>query len=49
MELIDPLAQAYAGRYSSGLSPLLQEIAEYTAAHHREAHMLSGPLQGKQP
>jgi caffeoyl-CoA O-methyltransferase len=47
MELIDPLAQAYAGRYSSGLSPLLQEIADYTAAHHPEAHMLSGPLQGK--
>jgi caffeoyl-CoA O-methyltransferase len=47
MELIDPLAQAYAERYSSGLSALLQEIADYTAAHHPEAHMLSGPLQGK--
>jgi caffeoyl-CoA O-methyltransferase len=47
MELIDPLAQAYAEKYSSGLSVLLQEIADYTAAHHPEAHMLSGPLQGK--
>jgi predicted O-methyltransferase YrrM len=47
MELIDPLAQAYAEKYSSGLSALLQEIADYTAAHHPEAHMLSGPLQGK--
>ena len=47
MELIDPLAQAYAEKYSSGLSVLLQEIVDYTAAHHPEAHMLSGPLQGK--
>lgn len=47
MELIDPLAQAYAERYSSKLAPLLQEIAAYTAANHPEAHMLSGPLQGK--
>jgi caffeoyl-CoA O-methyltransferase len=47
MELIDPLAQAYAEKYSSGLSVLLQEIADYTATHHPEAHMLSGPLQGK--
>ncbi len=47
MELIDPLAQAYAEKYSSGLPALLQEIAEDTAEHHPEAHMLSGPLQGK--
>jgi len=47
MELVDPLAQAYAERYSSALSPLLQDIAAYTAANHPEAHMLSGPLQGK--
>jgi predicted O-methyltransferase YrrM len=47
MEMIDPLAQTYAQRYSSPSGPLLQEIAAYTAAHHREAHMLSGPLQGK--
>ncbi len=47
MELINPLVQDYAERYSSGESPLLKEIAEYTQAHHSQAHMLSGHLQGK--
>ena len=47
MDIIDPAAQAYAQRYSTPTSPLLQEIAAYTEAHHPEAHMLSGPLQGK--
>jgi predicted O-methyltransferase YrrM len=47
MEIIDPAAQAYAQRYSTPTGPLLQEIAAYTEAHHPEAHMLSGPLQGK--
>ncbi|HXB08834.1 MAG TPA: O-methyltransferase, partial [Puia sp.] len=47
MEIVDPIVQAYAERYSSKLNELLQEIAEYTAANHPEAHMLSGPLQGK--
>src|ERR1700748_3652060 len=46
MELVDARAQAYAEKYSSALSPLLQEIVDYTMAHHPEAHMLSGPLQG---
>src|SRR6202046_3471515 len=47
MEIIDPAAQVYAQRYSTPTGPLLQEIAAYTEAHHPEAHMLSGPLQGK--
>jgi caffeoyl-CoA O-methyltransferase len=47
MDMIEPLAQAYAEYYSSKLSPLLQEIADYTGIHHPEAQMLSGPLQGK--
>ena len=47
MDIIEPLAQWYAERYSSKLSSLLQEIAGYTETHHPEAHMLSGPLQGK--
>ena len=47
MELIDVRAQEYAEKYSSKLNPLLQDIAAYTAANHPEAHMLSGPLQGK--
>ena len=47
MELINSLAQGYAERYSSGESPLLREIAEYTRAHHSQPHMLSGALQGR--
>lgn len=47
MELVNPLAHTYAEHFSSKLDPLLEEIAVYTAAHHPEAHMLSGPLQGK--
>ncbi|HVU95065.1 MAG TPA: O-methyltransferase [Puia sp.] len=47
MELVNQLAQTYAERYSSRLDPLLEEIAAYTAVNHPEAHMLSGPLQGK--
>ena len=47
MELIDPRAQAYSENYSSPMGPLLEEIAAYTSAHHPEAHMLSGPLQGR--
>ena len=47
MEIIAPLAQAYAEKYSSKLNPLLEEIEAYTMSHHPEAHMLSGPLQGR--
>jgi caffeoyl-CoA O-methyltransferase len=47
LELIDPLAQAYAEKYSSRESPLLEEIAAYTYANHPQAQMLSGHLQGK--
>ena len=47
MDVVNPLAQAYAERYSSPESPLLREIAEYTYTHHPQAHMLSGHLQGR--
>jgi len=47
MDIVDPLAQAYAERYSSPESPLLQSIAVYTAANHSEPQMLSGHLQGR--
>ena len=47
MELIEPLAQAYAERYSSAQDPLPEEIAAFTTAHHSDPHMLSGHLQGK--
>ncbi|HXB93007.1 MAG TPA: O-methyltransferase [Puia sp.] len=47
MDIVDPLAQAYAERYSSPEDPLLQEIAAYTNANHPESQMLSGHLQGR--
>jgi caffeoyl-CoA O-methyltransferase len=47
MEIIDPLAQAYSEKYSSGEPPLLREIAEFTLHNHAEAQMLSGHLQGR--
>ncbi|MCG2616406.1 O-methyltransferase [Terrimonas sp. NA20] len=47
MDLINPLVQSYAEKYSSPEDALLQEIAEYTTHQHSEPHMLSGHLQGK--
>lgn len=47
MEIIDPLAQAYAAQFSSAEEPLLHEIAVATEAAHPHAHMLSGHVQGK--
>lgn len=46
MELIHPLGAAYAEKFSTAESPLLQEIAQFTRQHHAEAHMLSGQVQG---
>ena len=39
-------ASQYADQNSSALSPLLQEILQYTLAHHPHAHMISGQVQG---
>ncbi len=47
MELINPLAEAYAEKYSSAEDVLLKEVHEYTLQHHKEYVMLSGHLQGK--
>lgn len=47
MELIHPLAQAYAERFSSPEDDILQQIATATQHTHPQAHMLSGHLQGK--
>ena len=47
MELINPLVQAYAEKFSSGEDALLKEINDYTTKNHPEHHMLSGHLQGK--
>lgn len=47
MELLSPLAQAYAEQYSHPADALLQEVEQYTTAHHTAPHMLSGFLQGR--
>jgi len=47
LEIIDPLAQAYAGQFTSPEDALLQEVAAATQASHPHAHMLSGHVQGK--
>jgi predicted O-methyltransferase YrrM len=47
MELVNPLVQHYAERYTSAEDALLKTVAQYTAAHQPKAHMLSGHLQGK--
>lgn len=47
MDIILPLAQEYAERYSSPEDLLLQEVHDYTVKHHPESVMISGHLQGK--
>ena len=47
MELINPLVQEYAERFSSPEDALLKEIADFTYKNHPESQMLSGHLQGK--
>jgi predicted O-methyltransferase YrrM len=46
MDLIHPLVQAYAEKYTSPEDGLLQQINQQTQAHP-QAHMLSGHIQGK--
>ena len=47
MQLLNPLAEAYAKIYSTPEDPLLKSIADETIATHPESQMLSGHLQGK--
>src|SRR6476646_2892381 len=47
MELINPLVQQYAERYTTPDDALLQEVFQYTIARHAHAHMISGPLQDR--
>src|SRR5689334_10386633 len=47
MELLNPLAEAYAHTYSSGLDDLREEVAKHTETNHPHAHMMSSRLQGK--
>ncbi len=46
MDLINPLAQAYAEKYTVQEDDILNEI-ELATRLHSESHMLSGALQGK--
>lgn len=47
IDLVHPLAQAYAGAHTSPQDPLLAELEAHTMAHHPHAHMVSGHLQGR--
>ncbi|MER3463113.1 MAG: methyltransferase [Chitinophagaceae bacterium] len=46
MDLINPLVQAYAEKYTSAEDNLLKEVAAFTYANHPKSHMLSGLVQG---
>ena len=47
MQLINDLAEQYAGSYTSPVDAVLQQVFDYTVANHPEAQMISGPVQGK--
>ena len=47
MEIINPLAEAYAMRFTTAENSLVKEVADHTRAHHSDPQMLSGHLQGK--
>jgi predicted O-methyltransferase YrrM len=47
MELINPLVQDYAEKFSSAEDALLKEVNDFTTQNHPEHQMLSGHLQGK--
>jgi predicted O-methyltransferase YrrM len=47
LELINPLVEKYAEKYSSAEDILLKEVNEFTLQNHSESIMLSGHLQGK--
>lgn len=47
MDLIHPLLQQYAEKYSSPEDELLKEVNLFTQQNHPHYHMLSGHLQGK--
>jgi len=46
MDIVHPIAQQYAEKYTSAEEELLKEIADFTYANHAHSHMLSGHLQG---
>ena len=47
MELVNPLVQAYAERFTTPEEDALQTVAASTRSSHPHAHMLSGHVQGK--
>jgi len=47
MDLIHPLVEAYATRFTSPENPLTKEINRQTLENHTQYHMLSGHVQGK--
>ena len=47
LELINPLVQEYAEKFSSSEDALLHEVADDTIKNHPDHQMLSGHLQGK--
>jgi caffeoyl-CoA O-methyltransferase len=47
IELINPLAEAYAGKYTSPAGAVLQQVDDETMRQHAHAHMLSGHVQGR--
>ena len=46
-ELISTLAEKYAALYTTPEDPVLHLINEETVKNHRQAHMLSGHVQGR--
>jgi len=47
MELVHPLAEAYAQQFTTSDNALLQSIQASTLLNHPHAHMISGPVQGQ--
>lgn len=41
------LAEKYASAHTSALSPLINELLDYTLANHTQSHMVSGAVQGQ--
>ncbi len=47
MELVNPLAEQYAEKYTSNDDALLKRVYEETLQQHPHAHMISGLVQGQ--
>lgn len=47
LEILNPLAEAYAEQFCTEEEGLLREVASFTQETHQHAHMMSGNLQGK--